>query len=95
MVRDAHGRRGVAESRGITDAMVTLGNSTGEACFDVPFSFSGAQVTVDYGSLSNAFAMYRKGTLTGSCPAATDATVYTALDNGDGVNAAFHIEFYE
>jgi hypothetical protein len=82
-----------AESRGLTDAMVTVGVGGGFACFDVPFSFRGAEVTMDIDGTGFA-GQYRRGASPPDCTGSTDATTLTFTSGGGSVDSVFHIAFY-
>jgi hypothetical protein len=82
-----------AQSRGLTDAMVAIGGGLGTACFNVPFTFRGAQVTPDLQEAGNdASAQYSRGG-GGPCSAPSDARV-SVREGGGLVDSGFHIEFY-
>jgi hypothetical protein len=79
-------------SRGITDAEVSR-QGVGNVCFDVPFSFGGAQVTPEIGYGAN-YANFSQNMSESNCPAGSNAQVLIINDLGNLADAFFFIEFY-
>jgi hypothetical protein len=82
-----------AESRRLTDGMVAIGFEN-VACFDVPFSFRGAQATVELGT-GELDAVYARGDPSSLCGPGFDATAAVFAPGSTApTNSSFHIAFY-
>jgi hypothetical protein len=84
-----------ANSKNVTDAMVSHGIGVGDFCFDLPFTPKSVVVTVDLGSQDTGFATAQLGASAGNCPASAEASVHVSVATNPphGENDDFFVVF--